>query len=272
MSLCLDCNLFTVKGTAVKENKYVRIFIMWLSALRKYGGLGAADLLHLKIDTDTFDYLKTNIAFNGLINKNICPVQISLYPPPTTIREGMIMRYMKVNEMRDAYMYCDIDILIIKPLRPLYESLPINTIRVHAEGKLSDNNYGEAFTDEEKSKLSLHLPGFSSGKFIIHGKELYSQFVEMIMILYGIHDNRNYYTVDQPLFNRALYGLIKDPKQFSCIPPTFISSNGHQFTTECILLDAMGMPGDGDLHFNKMLDYYTLLQSDALEAIFLKSA
>ena len=56
------------------------------------------------------------------------------------------------------------------------------------------------------------------------------------------------------------------------ITPTFISSNGHHFTTECILLDAMGMAGDGDMHFDKMINFFILLQSDALEATFLKRA
>jgi hypothetical protein len=270
MSLCLDCNLFTIKGKSVKENKYVHIFIMWLSAVLKHGGLTAADLLHLKIDSDTFEYLKTQIGCNGLIKASVCPIQIMLYPPPETIGDGMAVRYVKVNGMRDVYMYCDIDILIIKPLRPLYESLPINTISVHAEGRLSDDNYGAAFTAEEKTELSLY-PGFSSGKFIIHGKELYSQFVDMMAMIYTLN-HPSYFTIDQPLFNKALYLLIKDPNQFNMIPSTFISSNGHHFTKDCILLDAMGMPGDGDMHFDKIINIFSLLHVGALEATFLKRA
>lgn len=254
----------------MKENKYVHIFIMWLSAVLKHGGLTAADLLHLKIDSDTFEYLKTQIGCNGLIKASTCPIQIMIYPPPETIGDGMAVRYVKVNGMRDVYIYCDIDILIIKPLRPLYESLPINTISVHAEGQLSDDNYGAAFTAEEKSKLPL-LPGFSSGKFIIYGMELYSQFVDMMMMIYK-RNHSAYFTIDQPLFNKALYLLIKDPNQFNMIPSTFISSNGQYFTKECILLDAMGMAGDGDMHFDKMINFFSLLQSGALETTFLKRA
>jgi hypothetical protein len=260
MSLCLDCNLFTIKGKSPKENKYVKIFIMWLSTVLKYGGLSEADLLHLKIDLDTFEYLKSNQTFDELIDIISCSFDISLYIPPTTIHDGMAMRYTKVNYTQDVYMYCDIDILIIKPLRSLYDLLPINTLSVHAEGQLSDDNYGKAFTEEERSTLPSILPGFSSGKFIIHGKELYSQFVDMIMILYKVN-HTTYFTIDQPLFNRAIYLLIKDPNQLKMIPPTFISSNGQYFTTECILLDAMGMPGDGDMHFDKILNYFTTVNS-----------
>ena len=245
--------------------------MMWLSTALNYGGLGAADVLHLKIDSDTFEYLKTQLAFCGLINRKICQIKIVLYPPPATIQEGMAMRYTKVDYTQDVYMYCDIDILIVKPLLPLYESLPINMISVHAEGKLSDDNYGAAFTAEEKSNLPSTLPGFSSGKFIIHGKELYSQFVEMMMIQYGL-TKATYYTIDQPLFNKTVYLLVKDPNYFKIIPPTFISSNGHQFTTECILLDAMGMPGDEDMHFDKIINFFILLQSGALDTLLLKRA
>ena len=255
----------------MKDNKYVPIFMMWLSAVLKHGGLTATDVLHLKIDSDTFEYLKTQIGCNGLIKASICPIQIMLYPPPATIQEGMAMRYIKVNDMRDIYMYCDIDILIIKPLRLLYESLPINTISVHAEGPLSDDNYGAAFTIEEKSKLPPISPGFSAGKFIIHGKELYTQFIDIVMMLYSLNHNTSS-IIDQLLFNKAVYLLSKDPNCLRIIPPTFISSNGHHFTTECILLDAMGMAGDGDMHFDKMINFFILLQSDALEATFLKRA
>jgi hypothetical protein len=243
---------------------------MWLSAALKYGGLSAADVLHLKIDSDTFEYLKTQLAFCGLINRKICQTKIVLYSPPATIQEGMAMRYTKVDYTQDVYMYCDIDILIIKPLGPLYKSLPINTMSVHAEGQLSDNNYGAAFTAEEKSNLPSASPGFSSGKFIIHGSELYSQFVDMMMLYTQNHTT--YFTFDQPLFNKGLYLLIKNQHQLIHIPPTFISSNGHHFTTSCILLDAMGMPGDGDMHFNKIINFFILLQSGALEATFLKRA
>jgi hypothetical protein len=271
MSLCLDCNLFTIKERPVKENKYVYIFSMWLSAVLKYGGLCRTDLLHLKIDSDTFEYLKTQPACNGLMQTSICPIKIILYPPPETIRDGMAMRYVKVNHMQDVYMYCDIDILMIKPLRPLYESLPINTISVHVEGQLSDDNYGAAFTAEEKSKLSPLLPGFSSGKFIIYGNELYSQFVDMMMMMHALN-NETYFTIDQPLFNKVIYLLSKDPNCLKIIPSTFISCNGHSFTKDCILLDAMGMAGDGDIHFDKILNFFILLQSGGLEAMYFKRA
>jgi len=271
MSLCLDCTLFTIKGKSVKDNKYVQIFMMWLSSVLKYGGLTTEDLLHLKIDSDTFEYLKTQIGCNGLIKASTCTIQILLCPPPATISDGMAMRYIKVNDMRDVYMYCDIDILIIKPLRPLYEPLPINTMSIHAEGRLSDDNYGAVFTAEEKSKLPPISPGFSAGKFIIHGKELYTQFIDMIMMLYSLNQNTSS-IIDQLLFNKAIYLLAKDPNCLRIIPSAFISSNGHHFTTECILLDAMGMAGDGDMHFDKMINFFSLLHVGALEAAFLKRA
>jgi len=272
MSLCLHCNLFTVKGNPVNENKYVSIFVMWLSTALRYGGLNGTDQIHLTTDIDTFEYLKTYTAFCGLMNTNTtCPTHLSLHSPPTTLREGMAMRYMKVKYTQDVYMYCDIDVLIVKPLRPLYESLPVNTLCLHAEGLLSDSNYGAAFSAEEQAMLPSVLPGFSSGKFIICGKDLYTRFVDTVMMLQA-HHSSNYYTIDQPFFNKAVYLLIKDPNQLMMIPPTFISPNGHFFNTECILLDAMGVPGDGEVHFHKILGYFTLLHSNVLEPTLLKKS
>ena len=270
MSLCLHCNLFTVKGTPINENKYVSIFVMWLSAAFQYGGLCASDQIYLTIDANTFEYLKTYTAFCGLMNMNrTCPVQLSLYPSPSTLREGMAMRYKKLKYTQDVYMYCDIDILIIKPLRPLYESLPANTIGVHAEGLLSDDNYGAALSAEEKAMIPAVFPGFSSGKFIVRGKELYDQLMDIILMLHAHHVS-SYYTIDQPYFNKAVYILVKDPNQLSVIPPTSISPNGHFFSEECILLDSMGIPGDGEVHYHKMLGYYILLQSNVLEPTLLR--
>jgi hypothetical protein len=267
MSLCLDCILFTLKGKNVKENKYIPIFTMWLSLLKKNGGLDASDLLHIKMDTDTFEYIKTDIAFCHLYSKNItCQIKILLVPPPSDIREGMLMRYKKIEYTQDIYMYCDIDILVLKPLKQLFNSLPINTVCAHVEGLLTDTNYGEAFSKEEHSNLPENSPGFSSGKFIIYGKELYSNFIDIMEAVAAVAGEKTnkYFTVDQPLYNKALYILHNPKYQIKTLDKTLISLNGHAYTKSCVLLDTMGMPGNGELHFDKIIKYYILIQDDLL--------
>jgi hypothetical protein len=260
MSLCLDCILFTVKGANVKENKYIDIFIMWLSLFIKNSGFGASDLLHIKIDSETFETIKSKLAFSTLINSNKAfPIRFLVFQQPENVLDGMMMRFMKFNYTQDIYMYCDIDILILKPLSLLCKNLPINTICVHSEGLLTDTNYGSAFSKEEISRLPPNSLGFSSGKFMIYGKELYSEFLDTICHLKSKNSD-TYYTLDQPFYNKALYLLNKEKYNTSLLDATQISPNGHFYTKDCVLLDAMGVPGDGNFHFDKILNFYILIQ------------
>ena len=49
---------------------------------------------------------------------------------------------------------------------------------------------------------------------------------------------------------------------FDRISKPIISVNGRDFTRDTVLLDAMGIPGDGEFHFKKILDMYIILHSN----------
>jgi hypothetical protein len=235
----------------------------------KNAGLGPSDKIHIKMDSDTYEYCKNNIAFTAILRYNaVCPIQVLLYPPPETILDGMMMRYARIDYTQDIYMYCDIDILILKPLRTLYEGIPSNTIRTHIEGRLHDPNYGAYFTPDELASISENAPGFSSGKFIIHGKELYYHFMSIIGSIY--RKDSTYFTIDQPFYNKALYTLKNNICQIDLIAMRYLSANGSAYNEDTILLDAMGMPGDGQLHFDKIVTYYILAQSNLLDKVYIR--
>jgi len=266
MSLCLDCVLFTLKGKPVKENKYVQIFIMWLSICLKNAGLDQNDVLHIKMDSDTFEYLKNHPVFVALHNKNTCVVKLLLCPPPSTIQEGMMMKYIQINYEQDIYMYCDIDVLITKPLRLLIENMKPETIYVHTEGPLVDPNYSGCFTEEEISKINKNLPGFSAGKFIIYGKNLYRDLLNSILRVSYVN-SKIHYTVEQPFFNKGLYGLNINLYNIdqTVLGMDTVSPNCHFYSKNTtVLLDAMGEPGDGEIHFDKIFNFYILIQSGIL--------
>ena len=173
--------------------------------------------------------------------------------------------YEFLDYTQDIYMYCDIDILFVKSIHLLTTSLNPNTIYIHNEGKLSNQNYGAAFTKEELSESSSKMPGFSSGKFIIYGKELHKNFFEIVTNIRNL-SNQVYYTLDQPYFNKAIYYMILNKLcsiNFDLISKPIISVNGHDSTRDTVLLDAMGIPGDGEFHFKKLLDMYIILHSNA---------
>jgi len=266
MSLCLDCVLFTLKGKPVKDNKYVQIFIMWLSICWKNAGLDKNDVLHIKIDSDTFEYLKNDMVFTGLQKKQTCQVKILLCDPPVTIQDGMMMKYIKINYEQDIYMYCDIDILIMKSLKMLTDNMKPNTIYVHSEGLLDSPIFNACFTEDEMSKLPEKSRGFSAGKFIIYGKNLYTDLLNSVLrVCYG--NSKIHYTVEQPFFNKALYGL--NTNLYNIDRRTLVNDTVSQnllFYSEntTVLLDAAGLPGDGEFHFDKILKLYIMINSGIL--------
>jgi hypothetical protein len=260
MSLCLDVILFTLKGKPVKDNKYVAIFNMWLSMCWKNSGVGSRDSLSIKMDSETYEYLKKDLVFTPLLNAAPCPIKLILCPPPPTLQEGMMMRYIPLEYAQDVYMYCDIDILIVKPLTSLTGAMKPNTVYVHPEGPLTDPNYGAAFTGEELAELAKTHPfplGYSSGKYLIHGKELYRDLMASVSRLFDENPTLHY-TIDQPFFNKAVHTgpYTVDEAMFN---RTTISQNYHFYSKNTtVLLDAMGIPGDGDFHLEKLIQFYIL--------------
>ena len=210
--------------------------------------------------------MKQDLVFVGLHNIATCPVKLVLCPPPSTLQEGMMMRYIPLDYEQDCYMYCDIDILIVKPLRLLTEGTQPNTVYVHPEGHLTNSDYGAAFTEEELATLTKTHPfplGYSSGKYIIHGKGLYKDLMEAVARLFD-QNPELYYTIDQPLFNKAVHTgpYTVDEAMFN---KNTISQNYHFYSKDTtVLLDAMGIPGDGDFHLEKLIQFYILGSSGVL--------
>jgi len=261
--------VFTIKDASIENNKYISIFYIWLSLCIKNSGLGKDDLIRIKIDSDTFEYCKKNMLFVGLLTHSACPIQIVLFPRPNDVVDGMMVRFKKVPYTQDIFMYSDIDIIIIKPIHALFDSMTENSIRVHIEGLIHNINYGACFTEEDFALLTPESPGCSSGKFIIYGKKLYSEFLDIITTIYT--KDTIYYCHDQTFYNKALYLLDKQKYQLSTLDQSVLSLNGHHYTPHTILVDVMGMPGDGQIHFDKMLLFSLLHYSDLLDSILLNA-
>ena len=123
-TLFLNCVLFTPLYLEVKENNYILIFYTWLSKLIQNGGLGRDDYLLISIDERTMEYLKTTpkcLAY--LLSQLKCPYAFKIFPAPATLLDGMRIRYTPHEFTQDAYMYLDIDVLIMKPLKGILYSL-----------------------------------------------------------------------------------------------------------------------------------------------------
>ena len=264
-SLCLDCIIYTINNKNVKDNKYINIFKIWLSLAIKNSGLGENDLIHIKIDSDTYDYIKKDLAFCILMNNtNNITIKMLICNPPNNHIKGMMMKYIKFNYTQDVYMYCDIDILILNPLNKLYENILNNTICLSIDGQLSSSLYSGAFTEEELSIYNQTLPGFSAGKWIIYGNDLYAELLNKICSLQN-NDTNEYYSVEQPFFNKAIYTM--NTFNISILDSKKISVNGYNYNKDCILLDLFGIPGDGDFHWDKIINFYILIYSNLIDRL-----
>jgi hypothetical protein len=257
-SICLSCIIYTIHDKPVEENKYVQIFLLWLSQLIKVGGLGKDDILHMYIDKRTINYLFNDSIFGTLLGKATFQTQILGIQPPKTHLEGMMWKYNLSDYTQDVYMYIDIDILILKPLKELLDTVIMNRIYVCIEGNMSNPDYGADLPLEE---LKEDMGGFSAGKFIVYGKELRDKLFKNIQKF--CRPDKIYYTVEQPFFNRAI--LYTENIDADLLQGPLVSLNRRGYNKDfTILFDCAGEPGNGEAHYIKIHDVFCLLNCDAL--------
>lgn len=256
-SVFLNCVLFTLDGREVKENQYVRIFYIWLSKLIQNGGLTKDDMLMISIDKKTFDYISTSApSLNSIFCKLLCPHTFMIFPSPVTMMEGMQMRYEPHKYEQDAYMYCDIDVIVRKPLSTFLERMMPDKMYVVVEGDLRDANYGADMEGMEGN------PGYTSGIWVITGQSICREFLIRLHNHYKVY--AKYYALDQPFFNRAVYdmshrNIIRD------VLTEHTSFNGHNYNKDaCVLFNCAGDVGDGLKHHEKIQDVLIMMDAGVL--------
>jgi hypothetical protein len=257
MSILLSCVLYTLEDKNVKENKYIHIFISWLAHVFKYADLNKEDKLRIIIDKDTYDHLN-EVSFYSLIIKLLdCEKEFIFIARPKTHAEGMMSRFIEKEYTQTSYMYCDIDILIKNPLRGLTSIIAENTLAVHVEGTMVESCYNMLFPDDWILEKGAQHSGFSSGKFIINGHELYKYFFNLVNTTSKNQPIDDFYAPDQCVYNYAVYSMPRETYNvdMTTIKAPIISING---SDECpdktIMIDMMGEPGNGDLHFIKIFE------------------
>jgi hypothetical protein len=264
-SLCIRVCLYTLINKNVQENLYIEMFLIWLATVVKYAALDKYDTIHLITDKDTAEYLENETIFFMLQKSLNYPIVKFCLPRPSTNLEGMMYKYVFTDYTQDVFMYCDIDVMIVKPIHIIVNKIQYETIVVQHEGVIHETNYGAAFSSEELKNIPENTPGFSAGKFFIRGKELHKDFFKLIYDYYLQNKNTNYYTLEQPYFNKALFSL--DITKINIDIDTLdnqIISNSNTPAVSCILLDHCGEPANGKLHFAKILDSLLLLYSEIL--------
>lgn len=257
--------LFTLEDRDVSSNTYINMYVFWLSALLKTKSLDANDALYLFIDEITFNELRAKTSFERIAIECPCKITIHLKQRPKTLTEGFMWKFS--NDIKyhtsdiykqDVLFYTDIDVLITRPFKHIFEDMADDTLYGHVEGILSNDNYGAGLAaagfDVANKENSA---GFSAGKFMLTGPVLRKTLFDQINDNYA-RDKTPYYTCDQIYFNNSIYYLShKQQINVDCVTlKSWQYVHRQQLPKDVFLIDCCGIPGDKELHLVKVMDTY----------------
>jgi hypothetical protein len=240
--------LFTLSGKNPCDNQYIQMFQIWLSYIIKYACLDKSDKIYVLIDTVTSNYIDTNIQID-ILKKTTCPITFIQIQQPTSISEGMVKKYIHFED-KDTFLYLDLDVLVIKSLKEI-PSLQSNQLLVVPEGIINHGLYAGHLLPESIEPIC----GFTAGLFGYYPGEEITKFFESIR-----SECLNYkevlYTVDQPFFNKWLYLTITQSalKITLILMKDKVTNNSTEEEPGVVFLNYPGQPGDGQLHYTKMMN------------------
>jgi len=221
-----------------KTNLYCYLPAIQKRALEATGNLKGGSTYALICDESSAAYLRQ---FHLLRGVKIFPV-----PRPRTVLEGMSLKYILPGllDLKDeTVVYLDLDIL---PLRNVaFTNVSPDSLVVLPEGKATESNYC--------GDTPLHTPiGLSAGLFIYRdGPTVRAFFKRMLQAISTCQ--KNFYTLDQPYFNHFLEDINSSIR---LMPQGAVSFNGHGDLKNAAFVNLCGDPGDGPLHFQKVLEFF----------------
>ena len=264
--------LFTLSEKEPKNNKYIDMFYIWFTYLKRYGGLTSDDCVGLFVDEVTFNYMNShkNSTFGYLSEGVPFHIEISIMKRPSNLSEGFAERYRIENfetiTNHELNLHLDIDCLCIRNIHALFNQLKTteNTFYIMTEdGNLFDDNHGGLLL--EKGILSEGFPGISAGWYAWKHSEGQREFFKTV--LKGCLENMNtpYFTVDQPFYNYEIVMRIVSKKEadFSiCILSKEIVVFNPYIEDESLknayFVNFAGEPGVQDCHYKKILEFFCM--------------
>jgi hypothetical protein len=269
--------LFTLAGKVPKDNKYIPMFYIWFSYLKKYAGLGPGDTVGVIIDDATLDYFNNddNPYFSYIAKDIPFELQLSIMPTPATLLAGCAERYNMKHfsnfTNHDICLYTDIDCLSIRNIHPLFKEFDTKQeylfIIAEVDEGMTNMNYGGNFI--EGCPIAEKMHGFSSGWFAWTWGEGFKgeatkEFFENVSKKLVEYSGEPLYTVDQPFFNYEIYlrasGKLMGKSRIKiCIMDSKIVTL-NPLVSDPRLADSYfanfcGQPGVEDCHFYKLLTF-----------------
>jgi len=266
LPLTVFTNLFTVSGKDVSANEYIEMLGIWYMFLTSFGKLTPEDSVVVQMDNVTFDFIKNT----GEVNDFLKEVTVVVYKQPQTVLEGMTAKYSLAAKLQEEepsrmYLYLDLDVLICRELRNLYDDVMIqNRVLYTTEEKVisyagdifSENYLGSRVTMDENVRNDLSgTGGIGAGIFGWHHLDTeFSSFFTGIVNKVR-QSTESYYTLEQPFFNEAVIRKkIENEWSVYHVDSGMIGINDIiDPNMPYILMNLSGEPGNGQLHRDKMI-------------------
>jgi len=263
--------LFTLAGKMPKDNKYIAMFYIWFSYLKKYAGLGPGDTVGVIIDEATLDYFNKddNPYFSYIANDINFELQLSVMPTPATLSAGCGERYNMEHfsnfTKHDICLYTDIDCLSIRNIHPLFKDFDTKQeylfVIPEVDEGMTHINYAGHFI--EACPLAEKMHGFSSGWFAWTWGEGTKEFFVNVSKGLAEYVGEPLYTIDQPFFNYEIYlracGKREQTPLKICIMDSKIVTLNPLVSEPRLaysyFANFCGEPGVEDCHFYKLLTF-----------------
>lgn len=221
-----------------ENNLYVNCLILSVKSLLRSGTYQNGDKLIIITDPGTAKILAQ---FNSIRGATLAVLET-----PPDVFHGALNRYAILQKIKipdgTRCIYLDCDLLFIKTWRPTFTKHWMAS----PEGKPGDSNYcGDYTLDRMEAGCSSTLFGF-----------IVSEEARKILDATFYNAKRrgeSFYTLDQPYYNQVLNCRRAIWDYFA---GDLISFNGHNNKETACILNLCGDPGDGALHFRKVLDCY----------------
>lgn len=235
-SIVFYYNCFSVGDP--EANPYVNCLILSIKSLIRSGTYQNGDKLVILTDPGTAKVLSGFSCLRG--------ASLLVMEQTHDVFNGVLNRYailQKLNIPKGVRcIYLDCDLLFIKKWNPTFTK---HWMAV-PEGKPGDSNYcGDYSLEKMEAGCSSTLFGFivsNEAKAILDATYYNAK-----------RRGESFYTLDQPYYNQALNCRTD---LWAYFPGDMLSFNGHTNKETAVILNLCGDPGDGKLHFRKMLDCF----------------
>ena len=242
------------------------MFLLWFSQILKTKSLTEKDGFLLITDKYTHKHLITETPFIEMKNHLLCTQGILINKQPKTLMEGCMWKYTSFTENtlrafnQDIFFYCDIDVILNKSLKIITDGMIPNTIVIHEEIPFINSEFSEGIPEDEKKEILKDNPllsGLSAGKFAIYGINLMKDIFTRIL---QYDTKTNYETLEQPLFNRAVFNFVTIEKRLPAIHQmNAFCTRFNTYNTNYVLYDCCGRPGDTEEHMEKIINITSFL-------------